>query len=492
MRVDYTYDQLNRLSTAVSRTGATTNWGLQFGYDIYGNRTSQSVTAGSAPQSTFAFDNNNRMIGYSYDANGNQLSTPDGGWLEYDADNRMTRWNKPSTGATEQYQYHPAGWRVWKGASYSTAAFSLYGPGGQLQYDGSSARDHVYFGGRLLYTMSGSSRLGMYRDRLGSVRYTESLGLYALPSATRNFYPFGEEVGATTVSDEPKFAGTFRDATSGLDYALNRYYSSNTGRFLIPEPLGLAAADPANPAAWNRYSYVANDPVNYVDRDGLRMSLTMDGLGETGPVGSGCFFIGDIGCIGPFPPAFFGVVLPPRGRNRPSCEATVAFSGSPRHNQTFAGSQSPPPDDQLGSYRRPSDPGVVNPGWYFAVQIQVDVMGDTDPADWTIQQTVKTSGSLTVATPGGYRKIRPGPPGRRDDAPKPLAVTTGQGFIDWIDAPGVPFFNEQGTVLNADVTWEFESKARHGGSGASCSVRWSLHVVVTNPEDQGRWKYQIR
>ncbi len=208
VRVDYTYDQLNRLSTAVTRTGATTNWGLQFGYDIYGNRTSQTVTAGSAPQSTFAFDNNNRMIGYSYDANGNQLSTPDGSGLEYDADNRMSKWSKPSTGATEQYQYHPAGWRVWKGASYSTAAFSLYGPGGQLLSEGTSTH-YVYFGGRLLYTMSGSGYTAYFRDRLGSTRYTE-----------------GQETVTRT-----------------------------------------------DPRTWNRYSYAGDDPINYVDSRGLRMCL---------------------------------------------------------------------------------------------------------------------------------------------------------------------------------------------------------------------------
>jgi len=39
--VSYTYDQLNRLATANSVTGGTTNWGLSFSYDVYGNRTAQ-------------------------------------------------------------------------------------------------------------------------------------------------------------------------------------------------------------------------------------------------------------------------------------------------------------------------------------------------------------------------------------------------------------------------------------------------------------------
>jgi hypothetical protein len=39
----YTYDQVNRLATAASATGGTTNWGLSFSYDVYGSRTAQTV-----------------------------------------------------------------------------------------------------------------------------------------------------------------------------------------------------------------------------------------------------------------------------------------------------------------------------------------------------------------------------------------------------------------------------------------------------------------
>jgi RHS repeat-associated protein len=49
------------------------------------------------------------------------------------------------------------------------------------------------------------------------------------------YYPFGEEI-TSTANDRYKFAETFRDADSGLDYALNRYYASGIGRFLSPDP----------------------------------------------------------------------------------------------------------------------------------------------------------------------------------------------------------------------------------------------------------------
>ena len=53
------------------------------------------------------------------------------------------------------------------------------------------------------------------------------------------------------------------DAT-GLDYAANRYYSSQWGRFLSPDPYG-GSISPRNPQTWNRY----RDPVNGADPLGL-------------------------------------------------------------------------------------------------------------------------------------------------------------------------------------------------------------------------------
>jgi len=71
----------------------------------------------------------------------------------------------------------------------------------------------------------------------------------------------------TTTQNRDKFATYFRDS-SGLDYALNRYYSSSHGRFLTPDPY-VASASLTNPQSWNRYPYVENDPVNYHDPGGL-------------------------------------------------------------------------------------------------------------------------------------------------------------------------------------------------------------------------------
>jgi RHS repeat-associated protein len=301
-----------RSATAVSTTGGNTNWGLSFGYDVYGNRTAQTVTAGSAPSFSAAFDNNNRMVGYSYDANGNQLTTPDGAVLEYDRDNRMTIWARG--GAGETYHYHPSGWRVNKETASSDTLY-LHGPGGQLLsacpvVNGvrGTCSEPVYFAGRLLYDGQGNRVL---TDRLGSTR--------AVNGVPRNYYPFGEEIGTPTANNTYKFASTYRDSTTGLDYAMNRYYASGMGRFLTADPLadksrpepGLDANEPEDahwdpvaelrrgvsalravtdpralftagsrtgqgtysghmrdPQSLNRFTYTAGDPVNRVDPTG--------------------------------------------------------------------------------------------------------------------------------------------------------------------------------------------------------------------------------
>jgi RHS repeat-associated protein len=65
-----------------------------------------------------------------------------------------------------------------------------------------------------------------------------------------------------------KFTAKEWDAEIGLDYFINRYYTSVQGRFTSADPL-LASGDTENPQTWNRYGYVLNNPTRLVDRYGL-------------------------------------------------------------------------------------------------------------------------------------------------------------------------------------------------------------------------------
>ena len=99
-------------------------------------------------------------------------------------------------------------------------------------------------------------------DRLGSVRNGGSGGL-----GYQADYPYGAEY-SLTANDREKYATYTRDSVSGLDYAMNRYYFSQWGRFLSPDPNAGSIAL-VSPQSWNRYGYVLGDPINRMDPSGL-------------------------------------------------------------------------------------------------------------------------------------------------------------------------------------------------------------------------------
>jgi RHS repeat-associated protein len=65
-----------------------------------------------------------------------------------------------------------------------------------------------------------------------------------------------------------QFVGYERDNETDLDFAEARYFSSKQGRFTSPDPL-LESAELFQPQSWNRYSYVLNNPLLYIDPTGL-------------------------------------------------------------------------------------------------------------------------------------------------------------------------------------------------------------------------------
>jgi len=185
-------------------------------------------------------------------------------------DNRLSSWTGP--GGVEQYGYLADNKRVWKKAPSGAETVYFYGAGGQklITYTVQaspfaliSPSENVYFGGKLIR----ANGISVVHDRLGSV---VARGCADCGTVTKHDYlPYGEEMGSTTAGNVDKFGTYHRDATSGLDYADQRYFAGLSGRFLSSDPYE-ASGGAAEPGSWNRYPYVGVDPVNAYDPEGLK------------------------------------------------------------------------------------------------------------------------------------------------------------------------------------------------------------------------------
>lgn len=71
---------------------------------------------------------------------------------------------------------------------------------------------------------------------------------------------------AQAVKFDLRYPGQVFDEETGLSYNLHRYYDAATGRYIQADPIGLAGG-------WNRFGYVANNPLNDVDPQGLHPVL---------------------------------------------------------------------------------------------------------------------------------------------------------------------------------------------------------------------------
>jgi RHS repeat-associated protein len=165
-----------------------------------------------------------------------------------------------------------------------TESYVLGLSGEQLtMFDGSGnwQRTNVYVAGRLLGTYDTQGLHFHLNDPLGTRRMQLSGNLATLgrPETHYQSFPFGDQLITTTEPNAPStandatplhFTGKERDSESGNDYFRARYYGSSRGKMLSPDPSQLYFADQGNPQSLNLYAYVQNNPLRYIDRNGLK------------------------------------------------------------------------------------------------------------------------------------------------------------------------------------------------------------------------------
>jgi RHS repeat-associated protein len=183
---------------------------------------------------------------------------------------------------TSTYGYDGDGGRVRQTANGGTPLFYVRSSVlGQVVMEVNSTqgvyRSYVYANGRVVAERSQDGNFyWLHSSHLGSARWlTDAFGNAVYRG---EFDPYGQAVyewGSTTLNSL-KFTGYERDGATRLDYANARMYNSGRGRFMQADPMGLKASDLSRPTTLNQYSYVYNDPVNFIDPDGKRTICVYD------------------------------------------------------------------------------------------------------------------------------------------------------------------------------------------------------------------------
>ncbi|MDO4302257.1 MAG: RHS repeat-associated core domain-containing protein, partial [Clostridia bacterium] len=177
---------------------------------------------------------------------------------------------KNSKGTAAAYAYLPSHYRmsktvdgvvtqhIWDGdnvvaeANSANAILRSYTRGHQLLTD-DDRRAYMYDGhGNLVQQNRGTAAENV-------TRY-DAYGNKIEKSGTANDTPFG-------------YCGEYLDKESGLIYLRNRYYDSESGRFISEDPIR---------SGMNWYSYCSNDPINKIDPWGLIDVFARNYLEERG------------------------------------------------------------------------------------------------------------------------------------------------------------------------------------------------------------------
>jgi RHS repeat-associated protein len=292
----FAYDMRSQLTDADISNINGGNWVAHHSY--YDN--------GDMAYRTIQSDNQN----FSY--NGYSLTNADGNALDYDENGNMTNgvgatlvynWdNKLRSGQKDgnsiSLKYDPAGNRIQKNSTANgnrkyivdIVACPERSRGSDLpvillELDPNMAikKTYVYANGEILAQHKGDhteSRYFYLHDRLGSVRQIISTSGNVVRNYT--YQPFGgtiESSGLFIITNAFMFTGQYYDTEISQYYLRARQYDPYISRFTSRDPVSGKFEEPLT---LHKYLYCGNNPINFVDPQGLWEMETHRSFGRLG------------------------------------------------------------------------------------------------------------------------------------------------------------------------------------------------------------------
>lgn len=119
-------------------------------------------------------------------------------------------------------------------------------------------------GSQTIAIKQGGTMNWLHVDHLGSVSLVT--GRDGQPIGDARYRAFGELLRSTgTLPGDKRYAGKPNSDDTGLQFYGARFYASGLGRFISPDPVNV---EPGNPSGLNRYAFVNNNPLGFVDPTG--------------------------------------------------------------------------------------------------------------------------------------------------------------------------------------------------------------------------------
>jgi RHS repeat-associated protein len=270
---EYVYDPMDRL------VGVHGDLHEQLIHDPAGNLLEQTSGTTSSNKANVR-GNRLTMHGdsqYEYDDFGNLIEERRGKnhklvtRYSYDCEHRLTSVTTPE-GSTWHYEYDAFGRRIAKTNGLQRTEFLWQGDRLIAEESDDQYRSYLYepdsFRPLALLEGQGPENAQVYYyhlDHLGTPQELTNKQGQLVWSVTYRAYGNVVKQQVAEIENPIRFQGQYHDPETGLHYNRHRYYNPNTGRFITPDPIGLAGG-------LNNYQYVPN-PTGWVDPLGLVSEL---------------------------------------------------------------------------------------------------------------------------------------------------------------------------------------------------------------------------
>jgi RHS repeat-associated protein len=268
----YTYDPLDRL-TGVAPVAGWQGYTGAYTYSAIGNLTSKtedgaawaytypSSGAGSIrPHAVITVAN---VSSYGYDANGNMVTRTVGNdtyLLSYDAENRLKEVQKGGT-PVASFGYDGDGKMVTATIGVTTTLYV----GDYFERVNGITNTYYYHASKRVAVRVGNTLYWLLTDYLGST--SKLIAATGALTGELRFKAYGDARYAWGITTTTKyhFTGQREESTIGLYFDNARWYDPALGRFVQADSVVPSPADPQN---LNRYTYVLDNPLRYIDASG--------------------------------------------------------------------------------------------------------------------------------------------------------------------------------------------------------------------------------